>query len=442
MLMRPKKGQSVEKRLLETLDSPLFGQLRHSQPDFHRKIIPIQGDIGSEFLGISDADRSRLESKVSIVMHSAATINFTEPLRDAVALNIQGVEQVLRICKEMPKLDALVHISTAYSQVDKTEIDEKVYDPPMSASNIIQLTRILTDDQLSVLTPHLLKNYKRPNTYTLTKAIAESLIKEEHGNIPCCIVRPTVVAASYSEPMPGWVDNLVAGNGVFAGIGSGLIRVIPTQGNGSPIDVVPVDMTAHIVIAAGWYTASNKTPEVRVYNLSNEGSETVSHITDSMGKNAVLSPLSMLPPPRILPGTHYWTSNRVVYRFCTEVYDPFRCWMKDVVLRLTGRKPRMMKMYDKANKLREVLCFFTSNGFVYGTDNAKKLLKSMDESDRKNFNFDVMAMNKDIYYRNWWLGTKKFIFKDKAAIMDAQSEDIAKAEPSTTVTLKTLHTNA
>ena len=41
-------------------------------------------------------------------------------------------------------------------------------------------------------------------------------------------------------------------------IGTGLVRSVITSKEHSKLDVIPVDMTANAVIAAGWYTAVNK----------------------------------------------------------------------------------------------------------------------------------------------------------------------------------------
>jgi len=38
--------------------------------------------------------------------------------------------------------------------------------------------------------------------------LAEQLLEEKCGNIPLVIVRPSIVTAALSEPMPGWVDNM------------------------------------------------------------------------------------------------------------------------------------------------------------------------------------------------------------------------------------------
>jgi len=262
LLMRGKKGHSPQQRLNETLESPVFDVLRKRQPNFGMKVIPVVGDIRTDFFGINDADHRKLSANVSVVVHSAATLSFVEPLRVAVDMNVLGVRRALDVCKQLPQLKALVHISTAYSQVDKVDqvIEEKIYDPPLSPEKIIAMTRLMTDDELAALVPHLLQQHHRPNTYTLTKAIAEKLIEQERGNIPVCIVRPSIITASQAEPFPGWVDNFTAGNGVYAAYGTGTLRCTysPRPNGQNKIDFVPIDRVANAVIAAGWSTATSR----------------------------------------------------------------------------------------------------------------------------------------------------------------------------------------
>ena len=52
---------------------------------------------------------------------------------------------------------------------------------------------------VDVLTKKIIK--PRPNTYTYTKAIAEHLLIEKCGSLPCAIVRPSIVGASWLEPV-------------------------------------------------------------------------------------------------------------------------------------------------------------------------------------------------------------------------------------------------
>lgn len=58
----------------------------------------------------------------------------------------------------------------------------------------------MNDELLTALTPTLIA--PRPNTYTFTKALAEYVLVEERGSLPCAIVRPSIVGAAWQEPVP------------------------------------------------------------------------------------------------------------------------------------------------------------------------------------------------------------------------------------------------
>ena len=58
----------------------------------------------------------------------------------------------------------------------------------------------LNDDMLNAITPKLLGN--KPNTYTYTKQLAETLLKEEAADLPLAIVRPSIVTEAWQEPLP------------------------------------------------------------------------------------------------------------------------------------------------------------------------------------------------------------------------------------------------
>ena len=47
------------------------------------KIVPIQGDLIVEHLGLSQADREMVVNEVNVIINSAASVNFDDPLQDA-----------------------------------------------------------------------------------------------------------------------------------------------------------------------------------------------------------------------------------------------------------------------------------------------------------------------------------------------------------------------
>lgn len=92
------------------------------------KVYPIRGDASEPDLGLSVDDRMTLTQNVNIVFHCAATVRFNEPLKVAVMLNIRATDRVLDLCKSMSHLKSFVHVSTAYSNADKREVKELVYE--------------------------------------------------------------------------------------------------------------------------------------------------------------------------------------------------------------------------------------------------------------------------------------------------------------------------
>ncbi len=110
------------------------------------------------------------------------------------------------------------------------------------------------------LTPSLIGN--RPNTYTFTKALAETMLLKEAGNLPLAIVRPSIgktfinqsisafklilllVLSSINEPLSGWCDNWNGPTGIVSAVGKGIFHTIMCNED-SIADFVPVDMVIY-----------------------------------------------------------------------------------------------------------------------------------------------------------------------------------------------------
>lgn len=119
---------------------------------------------------------------------------------------------------------ALIHVSTAYCNCDKKDVEEVIYPAPQDPEQIIQCTSWMDDQLVEELTPKLIAG--RPNTYTFTKALAESMLLQESGNLPVAIVRPSIVLSSFREPIAGWVDNWNGPTGIIAAAGKGFFRYL------------------------------------------------------------------------------------------------------------------------------------------------------------------------------------------------------------------------
>ena len=109
----------------------------------------------------------------------------------------------------MRNLQSFVHVSTAYCHCDRKVINEQFYPVSQDPEALIKLLE-LPEVRRQLDEPGTTREYlgERPNSYTLTKALAEWLVYQQNGNLPLAIVRPSIVVAAASEPIKGWIDNL------------------------------------------------------------------------------------------------------------------------------------------------------------------------------------------------------------------------------------------
>lgn len=64
----------------------------------------ISGDCAETKLGLSANDRQELIDNVNIILHSAASVRFNEPLSYATQINIQSTIDLMDLAKEMKQL--------------------------------------------------------------------------------------------------------------------------------------------------------------------------------------------------------------------------------------------------------------------------------------------------------------------------------------------------
>ncbi|KAH7968516.1 hypothetical protein HPB52_009109 [Rhipicephalus sanguineus] len=178
----------------------VFDRLKKEQPDALGKVRAVVGDLTEPNLGLSWADLAALIENVSVVFHAAATVKFDEPLKKAFQINVLGTRHVLDLCKQMQDFCVLVHVSTAYCNCDKEEVHEVVYPKPELPPEISEHAQCIDGKTGDSTSGRLLANH--PNTYTFTKALAESLLLEERASLPVAIVRPSIVTAAWKEPFP------------------------------------------------------------------------------------------------------------------------------------------------------------------------------------------------------------------------------------------------
>lgn len=96
----------------------------------------MEGDLIIDKLGLSQADRAMVTAETDLVINVAASVNFDDPLLDALQINYFGSLQMLELAKECKNILAFTHVSTAYVNSNMPHlsiVEEKVYDLPGNA---------------------------------------------------------------------------------------------------------------------------------------------------------------------------------------------------------------------------------------------------------------------------------------------------------------------
>ncbi|XP_017980749.1 PREDICTED: probable fatty acyl-CoA reductase 4 isoform X1 [Theobroma cacao] len=298
LLLKAADAKSATKRLhSEIIDTELFTILRDNWgSEFDSfiltKVIAVPGDISSENLGVNESKlREQMLKEIEIVVHVAATTGFNESYDVALAINTFGALNVLSFAKKCDKIKLFLHTSTAYVCGEEAGI---ILEKPFSVDDtllktckldIIEEKRIVEEklDELrfqhapnEVIKSEMkefglkrAKLYGWPNTYVFTKAMGEMLLGNFKGDLPFVIIRPTMIASTYKEPFPGWIEGVRTIDSVIVSYGKGKLTCFPGYPN-SALDVIPADMVVNAMVVA------------MSVHTSNQSCQTIYHVSSSL----------------------------------------------------------------------------------------------------------------------------------------------------------------
>ncbi|CAJ0609916.1 unnamed protein product [Cylicocyclus nassatus] len=407
LLIRPAKGLSPRERLEKVLKDPLFDRIRENKPQVLNKLVPISGDIMEDNLGLNQHDMQSICDEVSIVIHSAATVKFDEKLRDAVEMNMVGTMRLVALCHKTKNLVALVHISTAYANCDRAETEEKVYTPPIAPQKLLEAVQWMDNDMITMITPKLLG--KRPNTYTLTKALAESQLVEDAKQLPVIIIRPSIVGAIWRDPLPGWTDNINGPSGIFAAVGKGVLTDMCGSAQ-SKADIIPVDVVANMIIVAAAHRATTAYDTVPVMHCASgdlnplKWGKVVNFLEQFYNKYPMQECLA-------IPSTTFHTSRKT-FEFNYYVKHHIPAKTIDFISGLIGRKSNNVRLYARVWRMVEALHYFTTRGWSFQSKNLPMLWDTLSYDDQQLFNFDIRQLDWDSYLFDYTMGVKRYVLKD------------------------------
>jgi phosphoserine phosphatase len=327
LLVRHNRSKTALERFQRVVEeSPVFERLaaRHGErfaQFLHARLEVVDGDVSKPDLGLSPATRFRLAREIDLVVNSSGLTEFNPDLRDALATNIRATAHLLDFLGECDHA-ALLHLSTCYvvgsrdgrvleelprnytprgepgfdARVEWQSLEALVRDTEARAESgelIEELRRASVEKEHAAkhLTAAALENQIRknrfrwvrqtltnaamqranelgwPNTYTFTKSLSESLIRnflDANPRAAIAVVRPAIVESSIENPFLGWNEGVNTSASLSYLLGT-FFRQLPTN-ESKCLDLIPVDLVCRgmTLVAA----ALVKRRHARVYQLA------------------------------------------------------------------------------------------------------------------------------------------------------------------------------
>ncbi|KAL7684500.1 putative phospholipid/glycerol acyltransferase, Male sterility, NAD-binding protein [Plasmopara halstedii] len=458
VLIRPRKGVIPAERLKkEIIGSRVFDRLRAEKSDSFEafaceKLQAIAGDITTPDLGLSPQDAQLLQAQVQISIHSAATVQFDEPLEVAVEMNCLGALHVAKFVQTCRRNRCHLHVSTAYVNSNRrdTTISEKLYPLDFEVHDALNAVITASPSEMERLRVNLMGTY--PNTYTLTKSMTEHLLVQEFAlQFPLIIHRPTIIGASWKEPMPGWVDQIAAAGAVFLAAGLGVLTMLP----GDPrnvADIVPVDLAVNSILLS-ICAKLHELVSPRILHESTRSSSTVAALNQPMIVHCGTSdprqnPLRWRIPCMLVP--EYFRKNPparglfpakfsmipthqsfqiqwfLKYALPSSVYSTLA--NKSGHSAHIKNAAKLWQLTWRARNLVEIFKPFTENQWIFTADVAETTLQSWATSD---FWIDSHEIAWERYVLNYCVGLKKFMLKEDVIDVDIEGVKQTKLALST-----------
>jgi thioester reductase-like protein len=459
LLIRRQKSNPAGKRFEKMVEeSPVFDPLFESYGDglprfLREKVEVVEGDVTRAALGLASEVAARLRRDLDLIINSSGLTDFNPDLRDALATNVDAAVHVVEFARESTHC-GLVHLSTCYvagardGRVSErlrpnytpagiadfnaerewqalralvSEAEAKAESPEVTAElerQALDKEHAAKDLQGAALENQIRKNRIRwlknhlteagtkralelgwPNTYTLTKSLAESLIGTRGVGLAVAIVRPAIVETSVRKPFPGWNEGINTSASLSYLLGTNF-RQLPSNEK-KRLDIIPVDAVCQgmTLIAAAVVERRNET----VYQLASS----VTNPCD-MGRSIELTALAHRKHYRAQEGLESWLrlrmdaipvsktrynrmsapAQKAIVKSIQRIMAPLP--LKKVPL---TRAERNLERVEKLIELFEPFILHNEHDFV--ADNVEKLAHALVAEERDPFGYDTRSLD-------WW----------------------------------------
>ncbi|CAH2241561.1 jg3897 [Pararge aegeria aegeria] len=349
----------------------LFDRLNKERPENLRKIKFISGDLTQANLGLSSKTLKTLLEEISVVFHLAATIKFNEPLSIAMKINVEGTNEVLKLCQNMKRIQVFVYMSTIFSNTnhERTMIEEKLYPVPMPLDEVYSM--IQDGDENDVFSPELL------------------------------------VTPAIEEPVKGWITNWMGSTPVLYLLGKGWCRCVTGRGE-NILEIIPIDYVVNLTVAAtARYTRSDEIP---IYHSCTSSSNplTLKETGEFFTKECRRQGFHDLPLSGVL-----FTTSPLVLAIMRFIFEVVPAYIADFLLLIMRKPVRYVDLQKKVAIAASATEYFRTKIWLMKAKRTEALFNSLNSKDQSIFPFNPSSINWEQYMAIYLHGIRKFLLKEK-----------------------------
>jgi thioester reductase-like protein len=459
LLIRRQKSNPAERRFEKMVeDSPVFDPLFEKYGDhlgdfLREKIEVVEGDVTQPGLGLSDEAARYLQRNLDLIVNSSGLTDFNPDLRDALATNTDAALNILEFVRSSDHA-GLLHLSTCYVAGEQDgRVGEKLvpnytprglatYDAEQewrslqelvkqgdARSESEEITSLLRtqaqakehaaknlqgaalDNQIRKNRVRWLKTYLTeagtqrakelgwPNTYTLTKSLAESLIAKYGVGLPVAIVRPAIVETSVAKPFVGWNEGINTSASLSYLLGT-YFRQLPSNEK-KRLDIIPVDDVCNGMTLIG--AAVMERRHEPMYQLATS----VTNPCD-MGRSIELTSLAHRKHYRAQEGLESWlrlrfdaipVSKTRYNRMSAPAQKAIVKSIQRIMAPLPLKKAPLVKTERSLERLEKLIELFEPfillNEHDFTAENVEKLSYALVPEEREQFGYHTRSLD-------WW----------------------------------------
>ncbi len=447
--------QRFEKLVEESpVFDPLFAWHGADLPRFlGERVEVVEGDVTLPDLGLAPEVEARLRNHLDLVINSSGLTDFNPDLRDALATNVDAAVNVVDFVRKSDHA-GLLHLSTCYvagtsdgrvseslrpnytpagvadfdaerewrslhdfvkraqEKAESPEVSEELRQQALAKEHAAKdLHGAALENQIRKNRIRWLRNYlteagtKRanqlgwPNTYTLSKSLAESLIYKHAAGLPIAVVRPAIVETSLQQPFLGWNEGINTSASLSYLLGT-YFRQLPSNQR-KRLDIIPVDSVCRgmTLIAAAIIARRNE----RMYQLATSVTNPC-----NMGRSIELTSLAHRKHYRAQEGLEYWLRLRFdAISVSKERYNRMSAPAQKAIIKsiqrvmspLPLKKPplaRAERSLERVEKLIELFePFILKNEHDFVADNVEKLSHALLPAEKAVFGYNTHSVD-------WW----------------------------------------